>query len=306
MHGFVLVPHHGRQLALRKLLIEDLLSSPVSMLCELSIDVAAAGPHRCNQSDDRLRKLANHFHGRNKVGVIGYGDHLVDFVSYGVAERVQGQCDVRLLLLELPHVDDIAFTSGFGVLPEVSSCRSCVEIAIDDLQLVAEVAAKACVVVGLAGDGIVGSCEGGEDRGSKVFDGRCFEFITDRRRVSFVQDARENALDERARVEPFVRGALEATVVQVVPVDLDSRPERVFYSLLHQAFWEPDVQKPPRGGFCARSLIRSCRTGRTGKLRRRLGECGDEVKGYDGKQQLTPTRRAAYTVRETRRSIRRM
>jgi hypothetical protein len=52
----------------------------------------------------------------------------------------------------------------------------------------------------------------------------CLKCEADRLAIVFEQEAGKNAFSQGADVQPFVRGVLETTVVQVVPADVDARP----------------------------------------------------------------------------------
>jgi hypothetical protein len=96
-------------------------------------------------------------------------------------------------------------------------------VSLDDFHFAAQVAAKGCVILGLAENRVVRLGECRKDGCSEVFDCGCLKCETDWLAIVFEQDAGQNAFDQGADVQPFGRGVLETTVVQVVPVDVDAR-----------------------------------------------------------------------------------
>src|SRR5687767_1431249 len=122
-------------------------------------------------------------------------------------------------------------------------------------------AGKRAVIVGLATNGVFRSGERRQNGCGEVLDARGTTLVADLLTVLLIQDAWKDIFDERSQIQPLVRGVLEAAVVKVVSVDIDTRTQRAFSPGSH-TFQSPQMQKPPCGGFCARPPIRSCRTGR--------------------------------------------
>ena len=75
-------------------LVEDVGSSPVRMFLQLCVDVARLLPRRSDKSNNGLSVLPDHFHGWHEIGVVGHSNDLVDFVAYGIAERVERERDI--------------------------------------------------------------------------------------------------------------------------------------------------------------------------------------------------------------------
>src|SRR5262245_58260653 len=87
------------------------------------------------------------------------------------------------------------------------------------------------MIVSLTCHRIVGFCERFENRRGEVLDGRRLKSVANRFAVLFVKNGWKNAIDECARIQPFMERALETTVIEIITVDVDPRSERVCSSL---------------------------------------------------------------------------
>src|SRR5262249_31914577 len=126
-------------------------ASPVCMLVELPIHSACAlaPSDRRDQPEDYARVLADHLQGRCEVGIVAHDDDLVYLIQDGVAEGVQCQRYVGLLLLQFPDLDDGRLTSGFARHADVRTGGACLVVAGDDLDLVANVTTERSVILRL-------------------------------------------------------------------------------------------------------------------------------------------------------------
>src|SRR5579859_7869448 len=106
-------------------------------------------------------------------------------------------------------------------------------IPLDDFEAITEMSAQRRVIMVLARHRVVRPRKGSQDRSCEVFDSRRLKPILDWLPILFEQDAPKNVFDQGENIQPFIRSALEAAVVQVIAVDVDARSQRVTVTLLH-------------------------------------------------------------------------